>query len=59
MCDRWVDVNKVHHNQPKYHFQHFYLMELNGKENMTWRIVWISIIWSIWRQRNTMIFKQG
>jgi len=37
LCDTWVDVNNVHHNQVKTHFKSFHLMELNKKGNTIWR----------------------
>jgi len=37
MCDKWVRVTSVNHNQAKVHFQHFHLIPLNGKQNRIWK----------------------
>ena len=37
MCNRWVEVSAVHHNQLKAHFQQFEVMTLNNKGNKLWK----------------------
>ena len=53
-----LGVNTMHHNKPCVNFQHFHLMQLNGKQNKSWKGMWLAIIWEIWKHRNIVIFKQ-
>jgi len=57
MCDRWIGVNMVNHNKPCVNFQHFHLMQLNGKQNKSWKGMWLAIIWEIWKHKNMVIFR--
>ena len=59
LCNKWVGISSVQHNQLNMHFQQFSLMALNSKENKIWKGLWISIIWNIWNHRNKIVFKQG
>jgi len=47
MCDNWVGVKSVHHEQLIQHFQPFYIMELSEKHNRVWKGVWIGIVWTM------------
>jgi len=58
MCDIWVGVSNVHHNEVKKNFNHFHLTELNRKGNIIWKGTWVAIIWSIWNQRNNVAFRK-
>lgn len=31
MCDKWVNLTSLHHNQLKEKYQHFHLLDLNRK----------------------------
>jgi len=37
MCDFWIRVSNVYHNQVRINFNHFCLMELNKNENNIWK----------------------
>jgi len=54
-----VRLSPGHHNNFKVNFQHFQLVELNGKQNNVWKGLWITIIWMIWNHRITVIYRQG
>jgi len=47
MCDQWVGANTLHHNKSCANFQHFHLIQLNGKQNSSWKGMWLTIIWEI------------
>ena len=49
----------MQHKTLKDHFERFLLVHENLKHNIVWKDVWATIIWSIWKQRNKIIFKQG
>jgi len=59
LCDIWVGIQSVHHNNIMKHFLNFNLMELNDKQNKIWQGVWVGIVCMIWNHRNKIIFKQG
>jgi len=58
MCDSWIGVSSVHHNQARIHFQHFHLSSLNTRQNTIWKGMWLAIVGEIWRHKNEVIFKQ-
>jgi len=58
LCDKWVGVQNVHHNEAHSHYLGFKLAGLGGKHNGVWRMVWMSIIWNIWKHKNDTIFKK-
>jgi len=58
MCDSWIGVSSVHHNQARIHFQHFHMSSLNTRQNTMWKGMWLAIVGKIWRHRNEVIFKQ-
>jgi len=36
MCDIWLGILLVHHNQARANFFHFHLTNLNSKQNTIW-----------------------
>jgi len=56
MCDRWLGVSTVHHVKAKSNFQHFHLYDLNSRQNLVWKGMWLAIIGEIWKHRNGIIF---
>jgi len=36
LCNKWVGISPVHHNQLNVHFQPFSLLVLNNKRNNLW-----------------------
>jgi len=57
-CFRWIEIMSVQHKILRDHFESFYLVQMNYKQNLVWKGVWAAIVWSIWDQRNRIIFKQ-
>ena len=57
MCDSWLGVSNVHHVKARVNFQHFHLFDLNSRQNLAWRGMWLAIIGEIWNHRNGVIFK--
>jgi len=47
----------VHHVKARVNFQHFHLFDLNSRQNLAWRGMWLAIIGEIWNHRNEVIFK--
>jgi len=58
LCLRWIGILFVQHKDLMNHFESFYLVHLSFKQNQVWKGVWVAIIWSIWKQRNLVVFKQ-
>jgi len=42
MYNRWIKVRLVQHDQAVNHFQHFSSLELNNKDNLIWKCIWIA-----------------
>jgi len=57
MCDSWVGVHSVHHYLPKDHFLSFEIPFLNSKCNLMWNVVWMGLVWNIWKARNNVLFR--
>lgn len=58
-CHSWLEIQSLLHNNLFVHFEQFQLLHLNKNQNQVWKTMWIAMIWSIWNQRNTMVFKYG
>ena len=54
-----VGILFVQHKDLKCHFEHFFLTHFTYKQNLIWKGVWAVVVWSIWEQRNFIIFRQG
>jgi len=52
-----VGLTSVHHNQPMVNFDQFCILELKTKQNLTWKWMWIAIIWGVWKHMNNIILK--
>jgi len=50
-------VQLVHHSHVKVHFLGFTLTRARWSLRHVWRIVWLTIIWQIWKYRNDILFK--
>ena len=59
LCLRWIGILFVQHKDLFHHFENFYLLHFNAKQNQIWKGIWAAIVRSIWDQRNQVIFKQG
>jgi len=59
LCFRWLGITYVQHKDILIHFESFHLPHLNAKQNQVWKGVWVTIVRSIWEQRNLVVFKQG
>jgi len=46
LCDKWIGVQNVHHNEAHSHWLRFELAGLDGKRRDVWRMVWMLIIWN-------------
>jgi len=57
LCDKWVGIQNVHHNEAHSHWSGFELAGLGSKRNDVWRMVWMSIIWNTWKHKNEVIFR--
>jgi len=55
MCDSWIRVSSVHHNQARIHF---HMSSLNTRQNTMWKGMGLAIVGKLWRHRNEVIFKQ-
>jgi len=40
MCDNWIGVQFMHHENLILNFQHFHLIDLTEKQNAIWKAVW-------------------
>lgn len=59
-CLRWIGILFFfQYKDLKSHFESFFLVNVNVKQNLVWKGVWTTIVWSIWDQRNRIVFKQG
>jgi len=56
-CGKWIGVQFVYHGNLMTYFMQFHLLNLNQKQNLVWKSLWIAIIWSIWNHRNNVVFK--
>ncbi len=59
LCLRWIGISFVQHKDILVHFENFHLSHLNVNQNQIWKGIWVSIVRSIWDQRNLVVFKQG
>jgi len=59
MCDSWLGLYSVHHNSAEIHFLQFEHLGLSKSCNIVWRCMWVATIWSIWNQRNNIIFRNA
>lgn len=56
-CYRSIGILFVQHKDLRSHFESFFLDHVNSKQNLVWKGVWATIVWSIWEQRNRIVFK--
>ncbi|KAH1238893.1 hypothetical protein GmHk_08G023471 [Glycine max] len=55
----WVGLSGVFPNHPRQHFiQHIHGM-VEGVRSSKWKRWWLALTWSIWQQRNNIIFSNG
>jgi len=47
LCFRWIDILSVQHNDLRYHFVIFHLVEVDSKQNLVWRGIWAVIVGNI------------
>ena len=59
MWNKWVRILNVHYNQPYESFLHFLVLELNHKGNEIWKGVSVTIMWSIRKHRNNVVFSNA
>ena len=58
-CFSWMGISSVNHNELNYHFEQFSCICFNQDGNRLWKSLWVSIVWSIWKHRNRVIFNQA
>jgi len=58
MCFSWLGFSSMNHNELIYHFEQFSCMSFNKEGNRLWKSLWVSIVWSIWKHRNRVIYNQ-
>ena len=58
MWYKWFGVSFVNQNDMINNFDHFSCMCCNKEGNRLWKYVWASIIWCIWKHRNSLVFNQ-
>jgi len=49
----------MNHNELIYHFEQFSYICFNQEGNRLWKSLWVSVVWSIWKHRNRVIFNQA
>jgi len=49
----------VNHNDLNHHFEQFSCMCFNKEGNRLWKSLWVSVVWSIWKHINRIIFNQA
>ncbi|KAL5139221.1 hypothetical protein HKD37_10G029196 [Glycine soja] len=55
----WVNFMGAFPNHPRQHFlQHIYGVT-DGMRSSRWKWWWVALTWTIWKQRNNMIFCNG
>jgi len=47
----------VHHCSTKEHFLVFCAFGMGGSGTGVWRVLWLAIVWSIWKIKNDITFK--
>jgi len=57
MCDKWYGVYYVHHSRTAEHFLSFTGFEGSRKSLKVRGLVWLILIWNIWKHINVIIFK--
>jgi len=56
-CGGWLGVQFVHHYSVKEHFLRFCAFGMGKSGTGVWRVLWLTIVWSIWKLRNNIAFK--
>jgi len=41
------------------HFEQFHCTWFSKEGNKSWKDMWVSIIWCIWKHRNEIVFNQA
>ena len=55
----WVGMSGAFSNNPRQHFiQHIYGVTA-GMRSSRWKWWWLALTWTIWQQRNNIIFSNG
>jgi len=55
-CERWLRFQFVHH-LAKEHVLGFGVFGGGRNGSKLWRVLWMVIVWSIWKMRNDIVFK--
>jgi len=58
LCERWVGISSSNHNHRVTNFQNFNSLQLNTKQNIAWKSVWLSIVWDICNYNNKAMSRQ-
>jgi len=52
----WVNTSEAFPNDPRQHFLQHGLIMVDGIRSTRWKCWWLAVTWTIWQQRNKMIF---
>jgi len=56
-CDQWTSIHSAHSDIFMEHFQSFELTEIGSMQNILSKIVWIGVVWNLWKSMNSVIFR--
>ncbi|XP_020228400.1 uncharacterized protein LOC109809480 isoform X3 [Cajanus cajan] len=56
---KWLEVTVVFPNSITSHYLYWTNLGIYEKHSQLLRVVWVSVIWSLWLHRNVIIFQQG
>ena len=59
MCNRWLEISLVYHNELINHFEQFFCICFNKEGNSFRKSLWVSMLWCIWKHKNMAIFNQA
>ena len=52
----WMNISRVFRRDPRQHFLQHCFITAGGIRTTRWKCWWLAITWTIWKQRNKIIF---